>query len=55
MNRKEIIDKATRLVRYRLEDMEDANVDTVEMSKHELLSIAAALAVAGVMSRQTIN
>lgn len=51
MSNKSIIDRASCIVRYRLEDMDANNTDYVELSKNELLSISAALAIAGAMCR----
>lgn len=51
MNNKEIIDNALRIVRYRLEDMEDAGFDSIVMTKSELLQVSTALLLATVLRR----
>ena len=51
MSNKEIIDRAARIVLYKLEDIEDLNVDKIDISKSELLSVSTALALAGVLCR----
>ena len=51
MRNKEIIDRAARIVSYKLENVQDMNADSIQFSKSELLSISTALALAGVLCR----
>lgn len=53
MSNKSIIDRASCIVRYKFEDMDDNSTDYAELSKNELLNISAALAIAGAMCRES--
>lgn len=51
MSNKAIIDRAACIVGYKLEDIDVRNVDRVEITESELVSISTALAIAGSMCR----
>lgn len=53
MSNRSIIDKAACIVQCKFEDIDANNTDYVELSKNELLSISAALAIAGAMCRES--
>ena len=49
MSSKDIIERASRIVRCKLDDMDEREVDYIELSFSELLSISTALAVASAL------
>lgn len=51
MTNKEIIDRAYRIVRRRLDDMDGYNDEWVNISKMELINISTALALASILCR----